>query len=113
MNRLKQWLKQLLTELSNIQTQRRLDKLWETYQEEEYFCTMLPVVKKAVQGKSAAELTARMWVELLGSGTVDRVIDNNTHPYETRTPIQIVVKRKNWDTYLAVTGKYTTVSKEL
>ena len=29
MNRFKQWLKQLLTELDNIQMQRRLDKLWE------------------------------------------------------------------------------------
>ena len=113
MSKLVTWLKQLLTELDNIQMQRKLDKLWEQYQEEEFTCTMLPVVSRASQGKSAAELTAKMWVELLGSGTIDRVVDNNTQPYGTKTPIQVVVKRKNWDAYLAVTDKYTTVSKEL
>ena len=113
MSKLVTWLKQLLTELSNIQTQRRLDKLWETYQEEEYFCTMLPVAKKAVQGKSAAELTAKLWVDILASGTVDRVIDNNVQPNATKVPIQVVVKRKNWSKFLAIVDKYPTVSKEL
>ena len=113
MSKLVTWLKQLLTELSNIQMQRRLDKLWETYQEEEYFCTMLPVVKKAVQGKSAAELTAKLWVDILASGTVDRVIDNNVQPDAAKVPIQVVVKRKNWSKFLAIADKYATVSKEL
>ena len=113
MNRFKQWLKWLLEEFDNVQTQRRLDKQWDRYQEEEFFCTMLPVVKKAVQGKSAAELTAKLWVDILASGTVDRVIDNNVQPYAVKVPIQVVIKRKNWSKFLAIADKYATVSKEL
>ena len=113
MNRLKQWLKWLLEEFDNIQMQRRLDKQWEIYQEEELTWSRVPVVKRAVQGKSAAELTAKMWAELAGAGVIEKIVDNNVSPCETKTPIKIVVKRKNNEEFMRIVDKYTTEWKEL
>ena len=113
MNIFKQWLKQLLEGFDNARMQRRLDKLWDIYQEEEFFCTMLPVVDKPSQGKSAAELTAKLWVDIIASGTVDRVINDNSTPYEVTQPIKVVVRRKNWYKFLAVADRYTTKSRHL
>ena len=113
MNRLKQWLKWLLEEFDNIQMQRRLDKQWEIYQEEELTWSRVPVVKRAVQGKSAAELTAKMWAELAGAGVIEKIVDNNVSPCDTKTPIKIVVKRKNNEEFMRIVDKYTTEWKEL
>ena len=113
MNKLIEWLKQARTELDNVLTQRRLDKQWEKYQEEELTWSRVPVVKRAVQGKSAAELTAKMWAELTGAGVIEKVVDNNISPCETKTPIKIVVKRKNDEKFMRIVDKYTTEWKEL
>ena len=113
MSKLVEWLKQLLTELDNVQMQRRLDKQWETYQEEELTWSRVPVVKRAVQGKSAADLTAKMWAELAGAGVIEKIVDNNVSPYGTKTPIKIVVKRKNDEKFMRIVDKYTTEWKEL
>ena len=113
MNKLIEWLKQARTELDNVLTQRRLDKQWEKYQEEERTTGMIPVVIRASQGKSAAELTARMWTDIILSGVVERVINDNVHPYGDTGKIKIVVKRKNWDTYMEVIHKYNVKAKEL
>ena len=113
MSKLVEWLKQLLTELDNVQMQRRLDKQWEIYQEEELTWSRVPVAKRAVQGKSAAELTAKMWAKLAGAGVIEKIVDNNVSPYETKTPIKIVVKRKNDEKFMRIVDKYTTEWKEI
>ena len=112
MNKLIEWLKQARTELDNVLTQRRLDKQWEKYQEEEFTTDMIPVVIRGSQGKSAAELTARMWTDIILSGVVERVINENVLPGSKGT-IKIVVKRKNWDMYMEVIHKYSVKVQEL
>ena len=113
MNKLIEWLKQARTELDNILTQRRLDKQWEKYQDEVYTMSMLPVVKRAAQGKSAAELTAKMWVEIVAAGIVDKVIDDNVTPDDEYKPVKIVVRRRNMETYRTIMNRYTVQVKEL
>ena len=113
MSKLIEWLKQLLTELDNVQMQRRLDKQWEIYQEEELTWSRVPVVKRSVQGKSAAELTAKMWAELAAAGVIEKIVDNNVSSYGTKTPIKIVVKRKNDEKFMHIVDKYATEWKEL
>lgn len=113
MSKLVEWLKQLLTELDNVQMQRRLDKQWESYQEEELTWSRIPVVKRAVQGISVEDLTAKMWAELSGAGVIEKIVDNNVSPCGTKTPISIVVKRKNGEKFMRIAGKYTTEWKEL
>ena len=53
MSKLVEWLKQLLTELDNVQMQRRLDKQWEIYQEED-LSAQIEAVKKMLR-KSKVE----------------------------------------------------------
>ena len=113
MNKLIEWLKQARTKLDNVLTQRRLDKQWEKYQEEEFTTDMLPVVIRGSQGKSAAELTARMWTDIIAAGVVERVINENVLPRSNIGKVKIVVKRKNWDMYMEVIHKYSVKVQEL
>ena len=54
-----------------------------------------------------------MWAELAGAGVIEKVVDNNVGPWETKTPIKITVKRKNAKEFMRIVDKYTTEWKEL
>lgn len=54
-----------------------------------------------------------MWAELAGAGVIEKIVDNNVSPYETKTPIKIVVKRKNDEKFMRIVDKYTTEWKEI
>ena len=44
---------------------------------------------------------------------IEKVVDNNVSPCETKTPIKIIVKRKNDKEFMRIVDKYTTEWKEL
>ncbi len=44
---------------------------------------------------------------------IEKVVDNNVSPCETKTPIKIVVKRKNDEKFMRIVDKYMTEWKEL
>ena len=113
MNRLKQWLKWLLEEFDNIQMQRRLDKLWEQYQEEEHTWSCIPVVSRDVQQYTAAELTAKMWAEIAAANVLERIREAGTNQDGSYQHIGMAVKKKNIEKLNSIVKRYPTAWRYL
>ena len=113
MSKLVTWLKQLLTELNNIQMQRRLDKLWEAYMEEEHTWGCIPVVSREVQQHTAAELTAKMWAEIAAANVLERIRESGTNQDGSYRHIGMVVKKKNIEKLDSIVKRYPTAWRYL